>query len=231
MSDYYCVSCGQRLFGGRDIVGEDLLMRIRGYSCSCYRLRDDVDLSALTHRNEEFLNEVWSCCRISILRLNRGGKSSLVAYTDSLVEVPDGAAPPPPRPLHRARSLGAADFERVVLEEGALPENADRLYVVKFTALWCPPCRIMDQVFRDIALEGGLPGVEFFEVDSDVEQDLTDRFLAPSVPYIVFFKGGERLDASRLTLKSVNGGIAEVMGKEEFTNLCRELLRLYARGL
>lgn len=228
MSDYYCVSCGQRLFGSRDVTGEELLLEIPGYRCACYLLRDDVDLSALKHRNEEFLHEVWSCCRISVLRLNRGGQSTLVAYTDSLVEAPEGAPPPEPRPLHQARSLGQADFERVVLEEGTRPENAGKLYVVKFTALWCPPCRIMDQLFRDIALEGGLPGVEFFEVDSDVEQDLTERFLAPSVPYIVFFKGGKRLDASRLTLKSVNGGIAELMGKEEFSALCRDLLQAYA---
>lgn len=228
MSDFYCVSCGQRLFGSKDIDGgERLLMEIPGYRCACFQLKENTDLSALTHRDEEFLNEVWSCCRISVMRSNRDGQSALIAYTDSLVEVPDGEAPPAPKPLHQSRSLGEGDFDRVIVEEGALPENAGKLYVVKFTALWCPPCRIMDQVFRDIAEEGGLPDVEFFEVDSDAEQDLTDRFMAPSVPYIVFFKGGKRLDASRLTLKSVNGGIAEVMGKDEFSALCMALLRLH----
>lgn len=222
MSDYYCISCGQRLFGGNDIKGrEQVLMAVPGYRCACFFLKDDTDLSALRHRDEEFLNEVWSCCRISVLRRH----DELIAYTDSLVEVPEGEASPHPKPLYQSCALTADDFDRVIIDEGALPENSGRLYVVKFTALWCPPCRIMDQIFRDIAEGGGLPGVEFFEVDSDVEQDLTDRFLAPSVPYILFFMGGKRLDASRLTLKSVNGGIAEVMGKEEFIALCQGFLR------
>lgn len=229
MSDFYCVSCGQRLFGSEDINGsERTLLETPGYRCACYELKETTDLFGLAHRDEEFLNEVWSCCRISVMRRSEGGRDALMAYTDSLVEVPEGAEPPPPRPLHQSLSLTEADFERVIIQEGALPENSGKLYVVKFTALWCPPCRIMDQVFRDIAEEGGLPNVEFFEVDSDVEQDLTDRFLAPSVPYIVFFKGGRRLDASRLTLKAVNGGIAEVMGKDEFGALCAGLLRAYA---
>lgn len=229
MSDFYCVSCGQRIFGSEDIKGgEQVLMEVPGYRCTCYELKNDTDLSALKHRNEEFLNEVWSCCRISVLRRSSGGHDGLMAYSDSLVELPAGAPPPEPKPLHQSRMLTEADFDRVIIQDGALPQNAGKLYVVKFTALWCPPCRIMDQVFRDIAQDGGLQGVEFFEVDSDTEQELTDRFLAPSVPYIVFFKGGQRLDASRLTLKSVNGGIAEVMGKEEFSELCQGLLRIYA---
>lgn len=222
MSDFYCASCGQRLFGSTDIKGrERVLMSIPGYRCTCFILEDGTDLSALEHRDEGSLNEVWSCCRISVLRR----QDDLIAYADSLIEAPEGGTPPDPKPLRQSRSLKEADFDRVILEGGALPENVEKLYVVKFTALWCPPCRIMDQVFRDIAEGGGLPEVEFFEVDSDVEQDLTDRFLAPSVPYIVFFKGGKRLDASRLTLKAANGGIAEVMGKEEFSVLCRGLLQ------
>lgn len=225
MSNFHCISCGKRLFGGGDVIGRQVLMQVPGYSCSCFYLKDDADLSALEHRDEEFLNEVWSCCRISVLRSNRGGSDSLIAYTDALVEVPEGSEPPAPSHLHQAQNLTEHDFDRVITEGGALPENADKLYIVKFTALWCPPCRIMDQVFRDISVGGDLPEAEFFEVDSDVEQDLTDRFLAPSVPYIVFFKGGKRLDASRLTLKSVNGGIAEAMGRDEFVALCRRLLQ------
>ena len=228
MSNFYCVSCGQKLFGKSDVLGEQLLMEIPGYRCAAYILKDDTDLSALKHRDEEFLNEVWSCCRISVMRSSRGGRAALFAYTDSLVEVPDGESPPQPQPLYASRQLVSDDFDKVIIEDGALPKNSDKLYVVKFTALWCPPCRIMDQVFRDIATEGDLPDVEFFEVDSDAEQDLTDRFLAPSVPYIVFFKGGKRLDASRLLLKAVNGGVTEAVGKEEFSALCKRLLQLEA---
>lgn len=229
MSDFYCVSCGRRLFGSADIEGsEHVLMEVPAYRCACYDLKDNTDLSGLKHRNEEFLNEVWSCCRISIIRRSSGGRDTLMAYTDALLELPEGSPAPEPKPLHQSRMLTAADFDKVIINDGALPENADKLYVVKFTALWCPPCRIMDQVFRDIATGGGLPGVEFFEVDSDVEQALTDRFMAPSVPYIVFFKGGQRLDATRLALKAVNGGLAEAMGKDEFVAICAGLLKSYA---
>lgn len=229
MSDFYCVSCGRRIFGSADLEGgERVLQAIPGYRCACYPLKEGTDLAALKHRNDDLLPEVWSCCRICVVRRSVGGREALLAYSDGLTEVPEGQAPPPPLPLARPRSLDAAGFDRVVFEEGARPENAARLYVVKFTALWCPPCRIMDQVFRDIALAGGLPGVEFFEVDSDLEQELTERFLAPSLPYIIFFRGGRRLDVSRLTLKSVNGGLADVLGREEFAALCAALLREHA---
>lgn len=224
MKDFYCSSCGQRLFGSEDIVEKKHLLRIPGYTLDCYVLRDDADLSALKHRDEEFLNEVWSCCRISLMRLVRGGEAGhIIAYTDNLAEAARGETPPAPVQEYKSRELTEKDFDQVIAY-GALPENADKLYIVKFTALWCPPCRAMDYVFRSIKAAGDLKNVEFFEVDSDNEQDLTDRFLAPSVPYIVFFKGGKRLDASRFTLRSVNGGLSEALSEADFRELCKKML-------
>lgn len=226
MSSFHCIFCGQRIFRSDDIEGKQVLLEVAGYSCTCYNLKEGTDLSALKHRDEEFLTEVWCCCRISVVHSNRGGRSGIIAYTDSLVEVSDGMNAPAPVPSLSPRRLTELDFDKVIFEDGAKAENASTLYVVRFSALWCPPCRIMDQLFRDIAAGGGLPGVELFEVDSDQEQDLTDRFLAPSVPYTLFFKGGKKLDASRFTLKAVNGGIAEAMGKNDFIALCQGLLSL-----
>ncbi len=228
MSCFYCASCGQKLFATADVAAKKRLMQMPGYSLDCYVLHGDADLSRLKHRDEDFLNEVWSCCRISLMRLARGGEAGqIIAYADNLAEAPEGSPPPALVPEYKSRQLTEDDFDQV-MAEGALPENKHKLYVVKFTALWCPPCRAMDHVFRRIKAAGDLPDVEFFEVDSDEQQDLTDRFLAPSVPYIIFFKNGQRMDASRFVLSSVNGGLSQAVCEDEFRALCHKLLAVEA---
>lgn len=220
---YYCAFCGTRLFSADSVAARQVLYRSPEYTLACAVLKDDADLSHLTHRNEEFLNEVWSCCRISVLRREQAaGAGSRIAYLDTTIEAD---APPTPemlRPRYEARHLTESTFEEM-LAESRLPENANKLYAVKFTALWCPPCRVMDNVFGRILAAADMPDLVLCEVDSDEEQDLTDRFLCPSVPYILFFKQGNKLDISRFHLGAVNGGLSEAVSEPAFRGLCNKL--------
>ena len=228
MSTFYCVFCGRDIARSEQISKKKRLMSMPGYALECLLLKPGSEVeepfASLEHRNDEILPEVWSCCRITAIRsLRDNPDGGLVAYADHLAERGDGEDAPAPLAEWRAAHLDEVSFDRL-MQDAALPERAVRLAVIKFTALWCPPCRAMDQVFKNIAESGGLPGVDFYEVDSDVEQDLADRFLCPSLPYTLFFKGGKRLDITRFYMGAVNGDIAGAMPEGEFRELCARLL-------
>lgn len=227
MKDYYCELCGAKICSSAEISGRKTILEVPGQSCECFLLKPEAEqgsLAALEHRVDDFLPEVWSCCRISAMRSLRDNKDGgIIAYTDGLVELEAGSAPPEPiHDVHPVRLTGETFA-------GALhswAEDSERLRVVKFTALWCPPCRIMDRVFKSLIREGDLPQVDFYEVDADVEQDLADSYKCPSLPFIVFYKGERRLDPSRITLAAINGGLGGAFSRTEFKEICEKLLKL-----
>lgn len=78
------------------------------------------------------------------------------------------------------------------------------VWVVDFGAAWCPPCRVVAPILRDLAAssEGR---VQVGEVDADEETDLAARFQVGSLPTMLLFRDGQLLDrrigsASRSTL-------------------------------
>lgn len=220
MSSYHCAACGQKICDSKDVTGQSVILEIPGYTLTGLQLAEETDLSALTHRNDGILPEVWSCCRINVIRRSGG---SPVAYADELVEVPTGGSMPPLLDLGGARHLDEAGLEAAIAES-ALPENSAKLYIIKFTSLWCPPCRALDFVFRAVRRAGDFPELVFCELDGDQEADLCERWLVPSLPYTLFFKNGKRLNITRHYMGAVNGGLSGAVSEAEFRALCRKLL-------
>ncbi len=73
----------------------------------------------------------------------------------------------------------------------ALKENG--LVVVKFSAPWCAPCKMMTQVINDV--EPNLGNVKFFEVNVDeADDELVSKYDIRSIPVILFFKDGTQVD-------------------------------------
>jgi thioredoxin 1 len=86
-----------------------------------------------------------------------------------------------------AAKLNAADWEKEVLGS-PLP------VVVDFGAAWCGPCQALAPSFDKIATE--FTGkAKLFKVDVDDEGDLAAQFGIQSVPTILFFKGGKKVDS------------------------------------
>lgn len=65
--------------------------------------------------------------------------------------------------------------------------------VIDFWAPWCGPCVNFAPVFKDVASERS-GKVRFIKVNTEAEPALSARFNIRSIPTIMLFKYGERVD-------------------------------------
>ncbi|WP_337014258.1 thioredoxin TrxC [Pantoea sp. AS142] len=65
--------------------------------------------------------------------------------------------------------------------------------VIDFWAPWCGPCVNFAPVFKDVARERS-GKVRFIKVNTEAEPALSARFNIRSIPTIMLFKNGERVD-------------------------------------
>ncbi len=82
-----------------------------------------------------------------------------------------------------------------VLINGAIPT------VVDFWAAWCNPCQAFAPVFSRIA-EQQQGNMRFIKVDTQEQTALTNRYHIRSIPTIMVFRAGKRLD-------TLNGALPE----------------------
>lgn len=190
MSQFHCTQCGRAIFRKEDIVRKAELWDLGEYRAEAYVIRKALAIEGLT-RYDVSLHEGWYCCRFIMMRMTVdkfGTGRELLVYTDSVVEVPEGATPPKAKQDKGQIALTARDY-REVTENPA----GDELRVVKFGAIWCPPCRLVDSVIQKLSKSGGLPNTRFFEVDVDTEPTLGGMFPIQSIPYLAFYQGGRWL--------------------------------------
>ncbi len=79
-----------------------------------------------------------------------------------------------------------ADFEKTVVQ-------SDKLVLVDFWAEWCSPCRAIGVVLDEIAKEKK-DVVTIAKVDVETENALAQKFKVSSIPMLLFFKGGQKVD-------------------------------------
>ena len=63
--------------------------------------------------------------------------------------------------------------------------------IVDFWAPWCGPCRMMEPILDEIALEQAERGVRVVKVNSNEARATAHRFDIRSVPTLIFFNDGE----------------------------------------
>jgi len=78
-------------------------------------------------------------------------------------------------------AVGDDTFAAEVLE-------SDRPVVVDFWAAWCPPCRVMDPILRQLAAER--PDVRFVTLDADENQRTVVERGVLSMPTLMVFRDG-----------------------------------------
>lgn len=84
--------------------------------------------------------------------------------------------------MHRhVQPVTDADFAARVLE-------SERPVVVDFWAAWCPPCRAMNPVIEELALEH--PELAFVALDADANRQTVVEQGVLSMPTFLVFKDG-----------------------------------------
>lgn len=71
--------------------------------------------------------------------------------------------------------------------------NDKNLVVVDFFATWCMPCRMLKPIMERV--ESKLTDVKFYSVDIDESEEISKRYRIFSVPTLVAFKNGEKVDS------------------------------------
>ncbi|MEU5161770.1 thioredoxin domain-containing protein [Streptomyces sp. NPDC020875] len=120
-------------------------------------------------------------------------------------------------PTPDTAQAGAAGTVTAVTDEDFAAEvlGARLPVLVKFTADWCPPCRMMVPVLADVArTEAGR--LKVVELDVDHNPETARRYGVLSAPTLTLFHGGEPIHSSvgarpkRLLLRD----ISEALGGE-----------------
>jgi len=73
--------------------------------------------------------------------------------------------------------------------------KADLPTVVDYWAPWCGPCRILSPMVEKLS-EDYKEKVKFCKVNVDENMQLAANARVQSIPLLVFYKGGERVDES-----------------------------------
>lgn len=71
--------------------------------------------------------------------------------------------------------------------------NNETLTVVDFSATWCMPCRMLKPILEQVTEE--FDDVDFFEIDIDDNEEIAKRYRIFSVPTLVCFKAGKKIDS------------------------------------
>lgn len=64
--------------------------------------------------------------------------------------------------------------------------------VVKFGAEWCAPCKAMIPILKEV----NDMGVKVIDIDIEELGDLASEFGVSSIPTIIYYQNGERLDTT-----------------------------------
>lgn len=73
-----------------------------------------------------------------------------------------------------------------------LPDQWPRRAVIKFTAVWCGPCKTIGPHYKDLSTE--YPQIQFYEVDVDQSESIAEHFSIRSMPTFVFLKSGKEVN-------------------------------------
>ena len=91
--------------------------------------------------------------------------------------------------------------------------SGEDLTIIDFSATWCMPCRMLKPILERVAEECG--DVSIYNVDIDQNEEIAKRYRIFSVPTLVCFRNGKKLDS----LVGLNS-FEEIV---EFIDNCRDM--------
>ena len=84
--------------------------------------------------------------------------------------------------------ISEQDFKSEVLE-------SDLPVLVDFTAVWCGPCKMVDPIIKQLAVEWD-GRVKVVKCDADQNQNVLMQYGIMGIPTIMLFKGGKMVERS-----------------------------------
>jgi thioredoxin 1 len=85
-----------------------------------------------------------------------------------------------------------AEFIKDEIEFDSLLAEANVL-VVDCTATWCGPCKLVAPLIDRLAVEYG-DRAKILKLDIDQNRPMAKRFGIRSIPAVIFFKAGEKIE-------------------------------------
>lgn len=105
-----------------------------------------------------------------------------------------------------AMSVRAEEFKTI--DEALAAAKKDNKHVfLYFGATWCPPCKVMKQVFKDDEVKKKLDKMPYVMIDIDENKQLMKQYGVKSIPDYMILKPDGKV------LKRAKGS----MGKEKFS--------------
>lgn len=84
--------------------------------------------------------------------------------------------------------------------DDVIRENPNELVVVKFSADWCGPCKVLGKTIKEV--EGDYPNVKFVEVNiEEADEDLVNNAGIRNIPVLQYLRNGE---VAEKTVGSIN---------------------------
>ena len=82
-------------------------------------------------------------------------------------------------------SINENNFDEVI--------NGEDVTLVDFSASWCMPCRMLKPILERV--EDKFDDVYFYNLDIDESEEIAKRYRIFSVPTLVCFRSGKKLDS------------------------------------
>lgn len=221
---YHCRHCGTALFRADAVVERRKLWELTEYSPDVLLVKEAIDLEGL-RRYDVSGHEGYYCCQFALMRMLHdkfGTGENLIAYAESLVAAPAGQAPPTEKRKTIVPRLHERDFDEVM----AAQAKRDRLTVVKLTALWCPPCRMLDEGLRVLMSKGRFEPLQadVFEIDVDEDPELAARFDTMGIPYTKFYYRGRPIAVTGEGLDIRDGGLTGALPSDSIETVFTRVL-------
>lgn len=83
------------------------------------------------------------------------------------------------------KGINEQEFEKAI--------NSKKLVVIDFSASWCMPCRMLKPIMERV--ETKVKDVNFYNVDIDESEEVAKRYRIFSVPTLVAFRDGKKVDS------------------------------------
>lgn len=87
---------------------------------------------------------------------------------------------------------GVQKAQQMTMAEFRAQIPAGQTVLVDIGAVWCPPCKKMEPVVKDLVESNG-SAFKFVQVDGGVQEDLVKELGANSFPTFIIYKGGKEV--------------------------------------